>query len=320
MASTREAIAEAVRQRVISGLHFGTLQPGQRLPSARALAEEFDADARSVTAAYRRLERDGLVIRRPPSRGFYLAPMPSIGRVMAPGDEWLVELIVGALFRGVPVPEFPDFVRRSLETLRLRAVCLECNDDQEQWLCRELQENFGFEATGMSLQQMGEREPELRRTDLLVTTPEHIGEVEPVAERVGRPVVVASLREDLAREIDRLLRSGPLYFIGTDPRLADKLRRQFRDRAGARNLRTVILGHDDVAGIPQGSPAYVWRTARDRLGGTPPNVSSLATLRAFSAETARAIVRLVVGENLRAAAARSGPEREAASRMTLAAS
>lgn len=320
MASTREAIAEAVRQRVISGLHFGTLQPGQRLPSARALAEEFDADARSVTAAYRRLERDGLVVRRPPSRAYYLAATPSIGRVMALGEEWLAEVLVGALFRGVPIPDVADLLRCSLETLRLRAVCLECNQDQEQWLCRELQENFGLEATGMDLRGVEERHAELRRADLLVTTAPHAAEVEALAGRLGKPCIVASLREDLTREIDRLLRHGPLYFVGTDRRFAAKLQRQYAGRPGADNLRVVVLGQDDPDTIPDGAPAYVLRTARDRLGGPPPQVRLLATLRAFSTETARAILRFMVRENLRAAAARSMPERQPVSQTALAAS
>src|SRR5690606_42155468 len=65
-------ISEALRQQILSALHFRTLGPGRRLPSARRLAAELRADPRVVLAAYRGLEREGLVERRPPSRAFYV--------------------------------------------------------------------------------------------------------------------------------------------------------------------------------------------------------------------------------------------------------
>lgn len=106
----REAIAEAVRQRVISGLAFGTLREGRGLPGARALAREFGADPRSVLAPLRRLSAEGLLVRRPPSRAYYLARRDAVGRITGPGDAWLTEVLVGALSRGVTVALFADFV------------------------------------------------------------------------------------------------------------------------------------------------------------------------------------------------------------------
>lgn len=304
MTRRREEIAEAVRQRVISGWAFNTLRPGQRLPSARVLAGEFHADPRSVTAALRRLESEGLLVRRPPSRAYYLAPRQATGQIIGPGEAWLVEMLLGGLMRGIAVPDVAEYVRRGVETLRLRAVCLECNRDQEQWLCRELRESFGIEASGVELGRAEEHLSELRRADLLMTTASHAADVRALATRLEKPLVIAMLRRDLAEEIERLLRQGPLYFIGTDPRFADKLQRLYADVPGADNLRTVVLGRDDPATIPPGVPAYVMRTARDQLGGPPRQVRALATLRAFSAETARAILSFMARENLGAAAVR----------------
>jgi hypothetical protein len=300
----REAIAEAVRQRVISGLSFGTLRAGQRLPSARVLAREFDADPRSVLGALRRLEAEGLLVRRPPSRAYYLARRDGVGRITGPGDAWLTEVLLGALSRGVAVPLFADFVHRRVATLRLRAACLECNIDQQQWLCRELRESFGLETRPFEVARAEEQADELARADLLVTTGAHGDQVRKLATRLDKPCVVASLRQDLTEEIRRLLRAGPLYFIGTDPRFAEKLRREFAGVPEGDHLRMVVLGQDDPGAIPPGAPAYVMRTARDVLGGPPSQVRTLPSLRAFSAETGRAILGFMVRENDRAAAAR----------------
>ena len=305
MAPRREAIAEALRQRILSGLSFRTLREGQRLPSARILAREFDADPRSVLAAFRRLEIEGLLVRRPPSRAYYLAPPHGVGRVTGPGEAWLADVLAGALSRGVPVPEFADYVHRRVATLRLHAACIECNVDQQQWLCRELRESFGLETVAVDVADLGDQAPELRRADLLVTTAAHADAVQALAGRLGKPCVIVALRQDLLDEIRRLLLAGPLYFVGTDPRFAEKLRREFGGTSGAEHVRTVVLGRDDPGAIPTGAPAYVMRTARDVLGGPPSQVRALATLRAFSSETSRAILGFMVQENARAVAARA---------------
>ena len=102
-----------------------------------------------------------------------------------------------------------------------------------------------------------------------------------------------------------LLAAGPVYFIGTDPRFADAVRRAFAGTGRDANVRPVIAGRDDVSALPAGAPAYVMRTARERLGGVPPQLRALSTLRAFDAEARRAILRFIVRANLAAFASRA---------------
>lgn len=308
--SRRVQISETLRQRVLNALHFQRLAVGSRLPSARTLASELDADARVILAAYRALEREGVVERRPPSRAFFVAGTSDAG-TLAPTTEWLVDVLVGSLARGVHVPDFPEHARRSLETLRLRAACIECNTDQLVWLSRELEEDFGIAAARVEPGELRESDhrlpPEVRSADLLLTTPAHEEEVRPLAERLGRPCFVVTWRADLMAEVTRLLALGPVYFVGVDPRFADKLGRLFATVQGGDNVRPVILGRDEVASIPPGSPAWVMRTARERLGEVPAHVRALSTLRAFAPETQRAILRFVVQANLAALASRRVP-------------
>ena len=302
----RSDISDTLRQRVLSALHFGTSHPGDRLPSSRTLAAELVVDARVITAAYRQLERDGLVERRPPSRAFFVADSPAMVGARVPAAEWLVEVFAGGLARGVPAPDVPEHARRHLETLRLRAACVECNRDHLVWLCRELQEDYGLVASEVDVATLRDADvlpPALRSADLLVTTASHAEQVDPVAERVGKPLVVATVRPDLTREITRLLAGGPVFFVGTDVRFASKLHDLFGE-AHPENVRPVIVGRDEIDAIPDGSPAYVMRTARDLLGGVPAHVRPLSTLRAFSPETQRAILRFIVHANASALGAR----------------
>ena len=54
----------------------------------------------------------------------------------------------GARAREIPPIEFPERVRRCLETLRLRAVCVASNRDQLYQLRHELAEDYGIESDG----------------------------------------------------------------------------------------------------------------------------------------------------------------------------
>lgn len=326
----RRDVVDALRQRIISGRYFGTLPPDGRLPSARTLAEELRADSRVVVSAYRALEREGLVERRPPSRAFFArvdddgpaarrAPRRAGGvdESRDPVDDLLVECLTRALERDVPLAAFVEEVRRATETLHLRAACVECNADQLVWLCRELQEDYGFDATGVELEEVERlvagrgahadsplRAPRsLREADVLVTTDAHAPAVAAVAKSLGKPHVVVAWRDDLQREVDRLLAQEPVYFLGTDPRFAEKVRRDFAAHPDRERVRPVLLGDDGRIDVPQGAAAYVMRTVRDRLGGIPEGVRALSTLRAFSAETRARLVRFVVRRNRAAARA-----------------
>ena len=308
MATSRRAdISEALRQRVLNALHFRTLGPGRRLPSARALAGELRADPRVVLAAYGALEREGLVERRPGARGFFVARgLPATGDdgASAPTAAWLVDVLAGGLARGVRAPDFPEHARRGLETLRLRAACVECNRDQLVWLEQEVREDYGIAAAGVDLDELAADDAlpsALRTADLLVTTRAHEAVVRPVAERLGRPLVAVGLRADLVVEVERRLAAGPVYFVGTDPRFADKVRRTYA--AAGDHARPVLVGRDDARDLPAGAPAWVMRSARQLLGGVPPQLRPLSTLRAFDVESQRAILRFVVEANLQASRA-----------------
>lgn len=302
----RAEIADTLRQRVLTALHYGSMHPGSRLPSARMLAEELDADPRVVTSAFRQLEREGLIERRPGSRAHFVSRVRTADGSSSPGVDWLAEVFVEGLARGVPAPDLPDRVRRSIETVRLRALCVESNADHLAWLRGEMADDYGVASVGMEADSLGDDEvllPAARSVDLMVTTPYHADQVRAVAERLRKPVVVATIRPDLRAEIHRRLAAGPVYFVGTDARVADRLRVIY-DGAPADNLRVLLVGRDDMASVPDGSAAYVLRSARERLGGVPPNLRPLATLRAFSHATQRAILQLIVRTNVVALDAR----------------
>ncbi|MGI8645512.1 MAG: GntR family transcriptional regulator [Nocardioides sp.] len=63
--STRlEAPYDQVRRQITALVDRGTLAPGERLPTVRALAEELGLAANTVARAYRELESRGVVATR----------------------------------------------------------------------------------------------------------------------------------------------------------------------------------------------------------------------------------------------------------------
>src|SRR5918992_2409216 len=111
MTERRAEITEAIRRRIVSGLHLGTLAYGDRLPSTRELSHDLEVTPRTVMAAYRDLEREGLVELRPRS-GIYVAATHGRGGMLTQLAGWVVEVLVQALMRNVPPIEFPERVRR----------------------------------------------------------------------------------------------------------------------------------------------------------------------------------------------------------------
>ncbi len=308
MSLLRDQITEALRQRVVAGLHLGVVRQGDRLPSVRSLSPEFDADPRVILAAYRQLEVEGLVEVRPRS-GMYVAPTATTGGKMLPQtSKWVAEVLTQALDRGIPAVEFPERVRRCLETVRLRAACIECNLDQITGICSELSRDYGLESTGVEIQGLGAREPEglpeeVRGADLLVTTTYHAGEVRRLAKRLKIPCIVVSLRDEFLAEIRRYLAQGRLYFVVADVRFAEKLRSMFAGTAGVANLRTLAVDRDDLSRILEGSPTYVTQAARARLGEASGRGRVIPAPRVFSSRSAHELLSFVLRANLAAIAA-----------------
>lgn len=300
MGHRRGEVADRLRQRIVAGLHLGVVRHGDRLPSVRALAPEVGADPRVVLAAYRQLEEEGLVEVRPKSGIYVASTAAGAGDPLPQLAEWIVEVLGQALTRGVPAIEFPERVRRCLETVTFRTACIECNRDQIAGLCRELERDYGLDTTGVELADLEavELPAAVRDADLLVTTSFHAGAVQRVAQSLGKPWIAVHLRPDFLAEAIRFLEQGPVYFVATDERFADKLRLIFSPTGRVENVRALIVGRDDLTQIPPGMPTYVMPAARPHLEGVPLGSQLIPAPRVFAEESARELLAFVVRANL----------------------
>ncbi len=307
MRTRHRGIADALRARLFSGLHLGLFKHGGRLPSARELSREFDADPRVVLAAYRTLEREGLVAVRERS-GVFVAPAATpAASETEPGITWMAEVLMRGLGHGLSGARMADALQRSLEARRLHAVVVECNADQLYSVPAELRRDYGFEVTALdvaALDTEGRSPGVLRHADLLVSTPFHKRAVERLAARVGSPRVIITMCTDLFAEVLRLLPSTPVYFVVADPLFAAKLHHLFEGAPGASNLRPMVLGRDHLDAIPDTAPTYLTQLARARVGDTPLRRRVMPEARVFSDDTARQLLSFIVRCNSEAPPAR----------------
>lgn len=302
----RRAVADLLRERVVTGLHVGRFLGGERLPSTRALAKEFGINERVVLAALRALADDGLISLRPRSGAYVLPPAPSSGSSLPDFGGWLVTVLLQGRGRGLAPRDLPEYLRRLLETRRVRAACIECNRDQLHLLCTELVNDHGFVSKPVEIGDL--RDPfssaALRRADVLVTTAFHRREVQSAAKTLGKPYIAVALKSEIMESVARRLDSGPVYFVATDERYSEKLCRMLAPMGPVANLRVLLVGQDDLDRIPPHAPTFVMTSARDhmlaRYGTIAGAGQPIHPARHFSDRAARELLTFLMRANVAA--------------------
>lgn len=309
------ALSDKLRDRILSSLHLGLLQPGDRLPSIRALWREMGVDHRVVAQAYRILEDEGLVEVRGRS-GVYLAPQDQLGgEILAETARWMAGVLVEGWKRRMTLAEIPELIRRCTSTVRLTCACVESNVDQMTAYCAELQEQFGIEAVPVNISPVPLPRPErsvefhaveeaIRKADLVVTTSYHSRLVRKAAENVGVPAVTLTVNAEVVETVQRQIRNGGVTLVCVDPEFGNRLRAMYAEAVDDPEQIRVVLADDPeaVARLNREEPVMLTRAARARLGDGfqfPPLL--LPHSPTFSAHTARELLQLIIRLNLSAA-------------------
>ena len=303
MADDPGILVETLRTRLLRGLQAASIRGGDRLPSARVLSREFGVDHRLVLAAYRVLADEGLVQLRPRG-GIYVAARP--GEVQgSPNipESWLAQLLAEGLAREIQATDLHELLRRSTETLRLRAVVIAATADQGYSIARELREDFGLEADAVLADEVraASRTPlPVLRADLVVTITDHAEWVREYAASLRKEACVIKVRPDLTSGEFVMLLRRPVYAVVASRDFGETLRNFFKDAKGVENLHLMILGEDDLSTIPVGAPTYVTQRARAQLGDVVVPGHMLPPARTICSESAREIFTFIVRENARA--------------------
>ncbi|MEP6905987.1 MAG: GntR family transcriptional regulator [Gemmatimonadales bacterium] len=303
MPESPNVIADTLRGRILRGLQAGTLAHGDRLPSARDLAGEFEVDHRAILAAYRELAAEDLVELRQRGGIYVAADQRRDGGVPFLPQGWIVDLLGEALAREIPVPDLCEWLRKCTETLRIRASVVTSTSDQLHGICRELRDDFGLEADGVIAGDLiaGAALPlPIRRADLLLTTEAHAVALRKIGADLKKPVIIVTVRPDLIVGEWVLLLRQPVYAIVATAAFGDMIRSFFSSVPGVENLRVLVLGKDDLSTIPDDAPTYITQGAKAQLGSMKLHGRVLPAARTISKETAREILDFIVRSNVEA--------------------
>jgi DNA-binding transcriptional regulator YhcF (GntR family) len=225
----REQIAGAIildrlRERIVSGIYFGLWRPGERLPSIREIADAEGVDRKTAAAAYRRLEREGLV-RVHPRSGVYLraqrapeaaTPLEKLYR------RWLENTYARASALGLRTNTILHLVTAVAEIERLRIPVIEQDWPQAETIAAELRDRAGVNAAAMPLSGLSRDDAQWQDAPFVVTTPYCRGTVLSVDNT--KPIVEATLSQDTVRELREKIREGDLAIVVANESVATKLR------------------------------------------------------------------------------------------------
>jgi hypothetical protein len=262
---------------------------------------EFNVDHRLVLAAYRELSDEGLVEVRERG-GVYVAGANAInGGEPALPVKWFVDTLTNAFSHEIPAPQLHEWLRRAIETLRLRAVVISLTQDQVVGLARELRDDFGLLAEGIAASDVGTPDgyhPAVRRSDLIVATRAFADLAQQAGTALNKTFVIVDVRPDLTTGEWAMLLRRPVWAVVGTPQFGEMLKQFFANVRGIENLSVLVYGQDDLSSIPDGAPTYVTHHVRQLLGDTPISGRILPAARTIAPESARELFNFIVRANL----------------------
>jgi GntR family transcriptional regulator len=279
-----------IRLRIASGLHLGTVSPGDRLPSIRELSRRYGVNHKVVRRVYRELEGEGFVTAKPRS-GIYVAEVEADdGPVLDPAGRWVAGFLAEAERYGMGATDLPLLFERFRAGRTLRCACVDSAEDDRFALCREVSTRFGLDAVPVDVDP-GRIAAGIDAADIVVTTPFHVRDVRRHLP-AGRPVVVAGMHPDWSRLVEGHAGSAMLPIVCVDPTTGDRIRTGL-GRTLADRVR-VVSPERFADEVGSGTKALATECARERMG-TMPSRGDLTVPPYLAPATAGRLARLVVG-------------------------
>ncbi len=194
--SLTEQLIEQIRYAIATG----QLKPGDQLPPGRVLAHELGVHPNTVFAAYRQLEREGLLVLRQGS-GAYGASFSndqlkrSTQERLEKAASTLLELVRTGLISPDELKGITDERLQSLQRNQTapQVAFVECNLEQMETCCAQLEKILGTKVEPVLLDDAKREKQKLRSFALIVTTYFHLREVTKLRGKKQKIVPVLSV-------------------------------------------------------------------------------------------------------------------------------
>ena len=309
----REPLVQQAREQIVSALHLGQLQTGDRLPSVRSLSRTWRIDPKTAFRIYHALAREGYVRLRPGSGAYVKEVSQSLlDQAHALGLLKLVRRhIADAGQFDVDALRYMEIVTRYARgragagESSDRIAVIECNVEQVNLFSDELRRRLRVSTLPLllpaALRLSAPALAEVRACRYLVTTDFHFAEVEPLAARLGRRLLCIRLDPDFIQSLVALASRGALGMIVTDVAFLPAFRRSIMalglDPRAAKRIEAAAGSQPDRvrALIARSDSLYVsppCEAAVDRL--IPKTMAVLRPLVHLSEESVESIEALLL--------------------------
>ena len=190
----------------------GSLSPGERLPSVRALARQLGLHANTVSAAYRELEAAGHVELKRGAGVFVREGVPSTLEEARGLDEMIRLALRTAFRKGHSAPEIKVAVERWLKAAPAeRVMVVDPRPETIELIAEEVREALGVPASGCTLEEL-EAEPALLSGALALAVPYHAGKVARLVPGAAVQVIHVELSKN-ERELLGALPAGAMVLL-----------------------------------------------------------------------------------------------------------
>lgn len=214
---------ERVREHLLTSLHLGRLQPGDRVMSVRRLADLTGMNRKTVHRAYRLLEKEGLLSVRP-GAGTYLASDAATSHSQDELVRSMNRCRGEAHALGLSPGAYADFVQSALNggLQGLPLAVVECNLEQIEMIARDLRDGLGVNPRPVLLSDLvADPAAAVAGTWSVVTTDCHRAEVDAAVRTVGLAVHRVALDAEFPETILRWARARGVVIVVRDVRFGD---------------------------------------------------------------------------------------------------
>lgn len=296
---TRLDLIQYLRDRILGELHVGRFRSGDRLPGIRDVARQTGKNTRTVAAAYRALETEGLVEVRGRSGVFVAQQEVFAEGVSQELVRWLSGVIAESWKRRLSPSDLLQLVQRCTKTATLRCGFVELVEDAVVAFTEELVDDWGFDVRTVTPASVIGGQDDFADIDFFAATSFYAPAIHDAVRQLGKPLIVLTVHDQLRNAILDRLREGHFTMVAADPRFADRVRLAYAQDGHAWDRIHVVFADDAdaISRISPDEPVLLTRAARKRLGEI--NLTQIFPYSpTISSETAANLARVMVQLNL----------------------
>ncbi|CDF59433.1 GntR family transcriptional regulator [Thermobrachium celere] len=189
-----------VKNQIMEQIKNGTLKVGTKMPTERELAAMLNTSRNTVSAAYKLLEQDGVIVSYQ-GRGTFVAEEAKTWKRHSINDKLLKIIDIAleeALEMGLSYDEFSalvmDRVREKQEILKnINAIFIECNIEQAKYFSKQLSRETGLNIMPLTLKDLEEKSKEIEEAlsdaQVIIATFNHVNEVKELTSDFDKEVL-----------------------------------------------------------------------------------------------------------------------------------